>query len=138
MTTIEVSTQGHNKFLRRSRFQVFLTAAALALLGGGCAKHSAPIAPTSAVPGSKIQVSAAPDGTVIDTPSAEFVITPTGYVTAALLSGNRKLSLDDAGSDSGIQLTSGGSSCRMRPSTPHTRKSRIPMDDSAPKANASR
>ncbi|MFZ0737876.1 MAG: alpha-galactosidase [Candidatus Acidiferrales bacterium] len=44
----------------------------------------------------------------MDTPSAEFVIAPSGYVAARLLTDHGKLSLDDAGNDSGIQVAAAG------------------------------
>jgi alpha-galactosidase len=50
------------------------------------------------------------DGVVIDTSKAEFVISPTGYVAAKLISGSQKFSLDDAGSDSGLQVEAAGKS----------------------------
>ena len=82
--------------------------AGLIILAGGCGKHSSPIAPTVAPTGSKIQISATASGAIIDTPSAQFVIEPSGYVAASLVSGGGKLSLDDAGADTGVQVIAAG------------------------------
>ena len=82
--------------------------AGLMLFANGCGKQSTPNTPAAETPGSQVQVSATANGTIVGTPTAEFTITPAGYVAASLLSGNRKLSLDDPGSDSGIQLTAAG------------------------------
>jgi alpha-galactosidase len=86
---------------------------AFALLVSGCAKSSGPIAPVSnsekpAIQASQIKVEATAEATLISTPQAEFSITPQGYVTASLLSGNHKLSLDDRADHAGIQVTADG------------------------------
>jgi alpha-galactosidase len=81
---------------------------AIALCAGGCGTHSTPVAPAASHQSSHVQASASADGVVIDTEKAEFVISPSGYVTAKLASGDQKLSLDDPGSDSGMLVTAGG------------------------------
>src|SRR5277367_3556627 len=88
-----------------------LTMAGLLLFANGCGKQATVSAP-SAKPAqeSQVQVHAAASAVLVDTPAAEFAIAPNGYVAASLLSGVRKLSLDDAGSDSGIQVTTAGKS----------------------------
>jgi alpha-galactosidase len=45
---------------------------------------------------------------MIETPAAEFVAAPDGYVTANLLVGQKKLSLDDPGSEPGLLVVVAG------------------------------
>jgi alpha-galactosidase len=97
----------------RPRLPQCLSAAAAVFTGlmmfvGGCGNHSGPVAPAVAPTKSRIQVSADATGTVIATPSAEFVLAPSGYVAASLVSGDRKLSLDDSGANSGMQVIAAG------------------------------
>src|SRR5580693_9711934 len=80
----------------------------LLLFVNGCEKPATVSAPPAAAPESQVQVSATASALVVDTSAAEFAIAPNGYVAASLLSGGRKLSLDDAASDSGIQVTTAG------------------------------
>ncbi|HUJ81258.1 MAG TPA: hypothetical protein VLW83_05215, partial [Candidatus Acidoferrales bacterium] len=80
----------------------------LALIAAGCGKQPTTNPPAAKTSGSQIQISATANGTLVATPTAEFTIAPNGYVAASLVSGGRKLSLDDAGSDSGIQVTAAG------------------------------
>jgi alpha-galactosidase len=83
----------------------------MALCASGCGNHPmpvAPVAPAANVQISRVQTSVTAAGVVVDTPTAEFVISPTGYVAAKLVSSSQKLSLDDAGSDSGMQITAAG------------------------------
>ncbi len=86
-----------------------LAMAGLLLLAYGCGKQATVSAPPAKpAQESQVQVNAAAGVVLVDTPAAEFTIAPNGYVAASLLSGGRKLSLDDAGSDSGIQVTTAG------------------------------
>ena len=85
-----------------------LVTLALALFAGGCGSHSAPSTPVAKPQVSQVQASATPDSVVIDTPKAEFTISPTGYVAAKLMTAGQKLSLDEPGSDSGMQVTAAG------------------------------
>ncbi len=65
----------------------------LMLIGAGCQRSSTP-AP-SATPSSNVQVSVNGAGPITITSSkAEFQILPSGYVTAALVQGGQKLTLD--------------------------------------------
>src|ERR1700679_3999465 len=85
-----------------------LLAAAVLLSAIGCGKEATVNAPPAKAPESQVQVSATANAVLVDTPAAEFAIAPNGYVAASLLSAGRKLSLDDAASDSGIQVTTAG------------------------------
>jgi alpha-galactosidase len=86
-----------------------LVAVGLALIGIGCSKQTSPNAPIAPPRTSQIQVSATDAGTLVKTPTAEFTILPTGYVAASLLAGNGKLSLEDPGNASGLQVRAAGS-----------------------------
>ncbi|MFZ0635082.1 MAG: glycoside hydrolase family 36 protein [Candidatus Acidiferrales bacterium] len=107
MTTACLTKQERPQFPRFSPNRLIIVCG-LILFAIGCGKQSAPSAPATENPGSQIQISAAADGARVDTPSAEFVIAPNGYVAARLLTDHGKLSLDDAGNDSGIQVTAAG------------------------------
>jgi alpha-galactosidase len=100
------STERSRRGMARLPAISLMVASGLIALASGCAKQSAQTAP--AAPASHIQISETAGGTIIATPTAEFVIAPSGYVTANLVSGNQKLSLDDAGSDAGIHVTVAG------------------------------
>ena len=95
-------------FLRGTNLFVWI--AGLVLCANGCGGHSASVTPTTNSQISHVETSMTSDGVVIDTSKAEFVISPTGYVAAKLISGSQKLSLDDAGSDSGLQVEAAGKS----------------------------
>ncbi len=85
-----------------------IVVAGLLLLSGGCGKPS-PVATPAAKPQvSQLEVSPTADATVISTPAAEFALSPAGYLAARVRLDNRKVSLDDAPGDSGIQVTAGG------------------------------
>jgi alpha-galactosidase len=95
----------------RQRLYLALRLMFVALLGlsaGGCGHSSTPVAPTQIPETTRVQVSATEAAVVIDTPSAEFTISPAGYIAAKLMSQNQKLSLDDAGNDSGLQIIAAG------------------------------
>jgi alpha-galactosidase len=81
--------------------------ACIAALLCGCA--SKPIQPTA--PASSLHVASSADKTVIDTPSAEFSVAPSGYVSAALAV-SPKISLDDSGGQPGITAAITGKEIR--------------------------
>jgi len=85
-----------------------IVAAGLLLLASGCGKGSTPDTPGAKAQGSQVQVSATAEGTVVTTLTAEFDLSPAGYLAAKVFSGDQKLSLDDAGSDSGMRVTPAG------------------------------
>src|SRR5580658_7794491 len=85
-----------------------LATAGVLLFANGCGKEATVSAPPAKAPESHVQVSATANAVLVDTPTAEFSIAPNGYVAASLLTAGRKLSLDDAGGDSGIQVTTAG------------------------------
>jgi alpha-galactosidase len=88
--------------------KLLIIVAGLTLFAAGCGKQSTLNPPAAKTPGSQIQISATANGTVVETPTAEFTIAPNGYVASSLVSGGRKLSLDDAGSESGMQVMAAG------------------------------
>jgi len=99
--------------VKTSAMVVATVLATLVLFVSGCGKNSTSVAPTATseeppVQVSQIKVEVTAGATVVITPSAEFAITPQGYVSASLLSGNQKLSLDDRSSEAGIQVTANG------------------------------
>jgi alpha-galactosidase len=106
-----------------------LFVAALAWSVGGCGTHSGSVTPAASPQASRVQVTAAANGVVVDTEKAEFAISPSGYVAAKLFSGSQKLSLDDPGSASGIEVTTNGKQfsdlvfdvARAQISSPHGR-----------------
>src|SRR5271167_673229 len=86
-----------------------LAMAGLLLFANGCGKQATVNAPPAKpAQESQVQVHAAASAVLVETPAAEFAIAPNGYVTASLVKDGRKLSLDDAASDSGIQVTTAG------------------------------
>ncbi len=86
-----------------------LVAATLLLHAAGCeskpARESAAPAPAQS---SKIAVHTEPDGIHVDTPSAEFVLTSSGYLKSSLKVDGRSLTLDDPASEAGQHLSLGG------------------------------
>jgi alpha-galactosidase len=106
MTSSPVSKQGRQS---RSLCVAFPLIAGLLLFAGSCGKQSSPGTADAKPQGSQVQVSATEDATVVITPMAEFDLSPAGYLAAKLLAGNQKLSIDDAGGDSGVRVTVGGS-----------------------------
>jgi alpha-galactosidase len=107
MTSAPAGSQGRLQRLLRST-NPRLCLAALVLCTVGCGNRATPVTPVAKSQASHIQASTTADAVVVDTPVAEFVISPTGYVAAKLISGSQKLSLDDAGNDSGMQVTAIG------------------------------
>ncbi|MGA8405648.1 MAG: glycoside hydrolase family 36 protein [Candidatus Acidiferrales bacterium] len=100
--------KGARRGFSRRCASVWIAAAGLLLAANGCAKQATVGAPPAKTQESQVQVSATANAVLVDTPAAEFSIAPDGYVAASLLSGGKKLSLDDAGSDSGVQVTAAG------------------------------
>ena len=88
--------------LRLTRLTI--TLAGLLLFANGCAKQSTATGPTTKSQESQVRVTATANAVLVDTSAAEFAIAPNGYVGASLATGDRKISLDDAGSDSGVQI----------------------------------
>src|SRR5580693_8017156 len=88
--------------LRLTRLTILF--AGLLLFANGCGKQSTAIGPATKPQESQVRVMATANTVLVDTSAAEFTIAPNGYVAASLLTGNRKISLDDAGSDSGVQV----------------------------------
>ena len=91
--------------LRLTRLTI--TLAGLLLFANGCAKQSTATGPTTKSQESQVRVTATANAVLVDTSAAEFAIAPNGYVGASLATGDRKISLDDAGSDSGVQIAAG-------------------------------
>jgi alpha-galactosidase len=89
----------------RSLAGTSLATAALLLFANGCGKEATvSVPPAAKVEESQVHVTATANSVVVDTPAAEFAIAPNGYVAASLLSGGRKLSLDDAAGSSGVAV----------------------------------
>ena len=76
---------------------------------GGCAKKESPTAATvpSPAPTSSVRVNTDADGIHLRTPTAEFVLRPSGYLQGNLQSDAKMLTLDDPGSDTGQQVIIG-------------------------------
>jgi len=75
---------------------------------GACNKKSTPATASPASPTTAIRVSKSADSITIETPTAEFVVSPYGYVAANLLAGKKKLSLDDPGAEPGLLVVIAG------------------------------
>jgi alpha-galactosidase len=80
----------------------------LLLFAGGCGKQAATDTPAVAPQASQLRVSATADETVIITPTAEFHLSPAGYLTAKVALNNERVTLDDARGDPGLQVTAAG------------------------------
>jgi alpha-galactosidase len=83
---------------------LILSGAALAHLAG-CSKKVAPAVTTPVAESSAMRVSKEADGIHVATPAAEFVLSGTGYLKGSLRSGEKILSLDDAGSAAGQRVS---------------------------------
>src|ERR1700688_205242 len=97
---------------KRARLQSTLNVASMSLaiagsllFANGCGKESTVGVPAAQALESQVQVTATANGVLVDSPAAEFAIAPSGYVAGSLVTGGRKLSLDDAADDSGVQVT---------------------------------
>jgi alpha-galactosidase len=101
-----------NKGIRRpSRaiIPIFLAIlAATFAFADGCNKKEAIAPPPAAPAASAIRVSPSATAITIDTPAAEFVVSPDGYVSANLLAGQKKLSLDEPGTEPGLLIVVAG------------------------------
>jgi len=76
--------------------------AAMLAFASGCTRKATP-GPTAEGPAtSVIRVLPSTGSITITTPAAEFVVAPNGYVAANLVQGQRKLSLDDPGTEPGL------------------------------------
>ena len=88
-----------------ARLAALVTAIAFA---GGCNKKATPTPAPAAPATSAIRVTPSATSITIDTPAAEFVVAPDGYVAANLLAGQKKLSLDDPGTEPGLLVVIAG------------------------------
>ncbi len=95
-------------FLANGSASSWIASAGLLLFAGGCGKQAAVTPPPPKAEESQVHVAATANAVLVDTAAAEFAIAPNGYVAASLFAGGRKLSLDDAGADSGVQVTAAG------------------------------
>ncbi|MFZ3330195.1 MAG: glycoside hydrolase family 36 protein [Candidatus Acidiferrales bacterium] len=107
MTYTVVLTRTRRFFSTRSA-SLLIASAGLSLFASGCGKEVAVNPPPPKAEEAQVHVAGTANAVLVDTPVAEFAIAPNGYVTASLLSGGKKLSLDDAGSDSGVKVTAAG------------------------------
>jgi alpha-galactosidase len=82
---------------------LFILLGTLVIHNAGCQKNEA--VPIEKPHTSAIQVNVAGDAIRLQTPSASFVLSPTGYVTASLVSGGTTQTLDDPSNDSGQTVT---------------------------------
>src|SRR5580700_3302805 len=82
--------------------------AAMVTFVGACNKKATPAPASQASPTSTIHVSKSANSITIETPAAEFVVSPDGYVAANLLAGKKKLSLDDPGDEPGLLVVVAG------------------------------
>jgi len=71
----------------------------------GCGKKEEPAVTAPAVETSAMRVSKEADGIHVATPEAEFVLSGTAYLKGRLKSGDKILSLDDAGSAAGQRVS---------------------------------
>ena len=107
MPNDETAVRARGLFCKRSA-SLWIASAGLLLLVSGCVKKEAVNPPPPKAAESQVHAAATANAVLVDTPAAEFAIAPNGYVAASLLTEGRKLSLDDAGADSGVQVTAAG------------------------------
>ena len=107
MPNDETAVRARGLFSKRSA-SLWIASAGLLLLVSGCVKKEAVNPPPPKAAESQVHAAATANAVLVDTPAAEFAIAPNGYVAASLLTEGRKLSLDDAGADSGVQVTAAG------------------------------
>jgi alpha-galactosidase len=100
-------TRTHAFFSTRSA-SLLIASAGLLIFASGCGKQTSVISPPPKSEESEVHTAVTPNAVVVDTPAAEFAIASNGYVAASLVTDGRKLSLDDAGADSGVQVTAAG------------------------------
>jgi alpha-galactosidase len=96
---------GENMAISARAARLAIAFAGLLLFANGCGKQSTATGPATKPQESQVRVTATANAVLVDTPAAEFAVTPSGYVAASLVAGDRKISLDHAGSDSGIEVT---------------------------------
>jgi len=89
----------------------FLTLVAIVCLAG-CAKKSVQPAAEKPSEQSAIQIHQASGEILIDTPKAEFSISPTGYVSGKLIEGEKAATLEAPDGASGFSATSAGKELR--------------------------
>jgi alpha-galactosidase len=102
------TVQRARRFFATGAASMWVAFAVLLLLASGCGKHTAVNPPPPKTEESRVHVAATANAVVVDTPAAEFAIAPSGYVAASIVTEGRKLSLDDAGADSGVKVTAAG------------------------------
>ncbi|MGH9684875.1 MAG: glycoside hydrolase family 36 protein [Candidatus Acidiferrales bacterium] len=94
-----------NRFFGSS---AFVTLAAITICCLGCS-HKQPLAPQqSSARASGIRVTPTAASLEIETKTANFAVSPAGYVKASLIDGSKMDSLDDPGNDSGVSITTAG------------------------------
>ncbi len=94
-----INTESWGKILlRRARLRGVLLALTVFLLSTGCSRPPAKTETAAPEPSSQIKVEVKQGGPIVLTTStAEFQISPSGYIQAALLKGDQRLTLDQAG-----------------------------------------
>jgi alpha-galactosidase len=94
--------------IKRALRALPLLLAAAFLQSAGCkSKEAQPAAAPAAAQTSAIRVSTEGDGIHLDTPAAEFLLRPSGYLQASLKSEGKTLTLEDPGSEAGQQVIAG-------------------------------
>jgi len=96
------------RFFSTRSASLLIASAGLLIFASGCGKQTSVISPPPKFEESEVHTAVTPNAVVVDTPAAEFAIASNGYVAASLVTDGRKLSLDDAGADSGVQVTASG------------------------------
>ena len=88
---------------------VLLGLAAALIYSSGCEKSTAPNNDVATQPStSKIAVRTDSDGIHVDTPTAEFVLTSSGYLKSSLKSDGHTVTLDDPATETGQHLSIAG------------------------------
>jgi alpha-galactosidase len=82
--------------------------AATAVFAAGCSKNVTPVPAAPATSAIRVSVVPAGNSVTIETPVAQFAVTPNGYVSGTLLAGQKKLSLDDPGAEPGLLVVAAG------------------------------
>jgi alpha-galactosidase len=95
----QAGIQGRSSAIAQSWLAVI---AATVTLVGACNKRATPAPASVATSTSVIHVSKSANSITIETPAAEFVVAPDGYVAANLVAGKKRLSLDDPGAEPGL------------------------------------
>src|SRR5580700_10358558 len=95
----QAGIQGRSSAIAQSWLAVI---AATVTLVGACNKRATPAPASVATSTSVIHVSKSANSITIETPAAEFVVAPDGYVAANLVAAKKRLSLDDPGAEPGL------------------------------------